>query len=113
MEQNISFDNSNPSKVKDLFRKICILGHGAENGNYVPNSSAEKALRYKIKELENELQQARKEKDKALTENKSRINELSIQLLSVKTGIRELMHYKQERDRRLRSLEKKIIKTIK
>lgn len=126
MEQGVSFGNADPLKVKALLRKICIVSGGyAKKEGYIyelgivpkkfegPYTSAEKVLRSKIEQLENELKQAREEKNKAVNENRSRINELNMALLSVKTSIRELIHYKQERDRKMRKLEMKIIKTVK
>jgi hypothetical protein len=126
MEQHISLENIDPLKVKALFRKLCIVGNGyAKKEHYIhdlgiqpkkyggPYTSAERALMAKIQQLEQELQQTRKEKDKALIENRKKVNELNIELLSIKTKIKELIHYKQERDRKLRNLEKKIIKTVK
>lgn len=126
MEQHISLDNIDPLKVKALFRKLCMVGGGyAKKEHYIhdlgiepkkyegPYTPAERALRVKIQQLEQELQQTRKEKDNALTENKNKISELNIELLSIKTKIKELIHYKKERDRKMRNLEKKIIKTVK
>ena len=78
-----------------------------------PYTPTERALRTKIQQLEHELQQTRKEKNRALTENRNKINELNIALLSIKTQIKEIIHYKKERDKRLRGLERKIIKTVK
>lgn len=62
----------------------------------------------KIKELEHELGQVRTERDRALGENKEKIHELNLALLSIKTRMEKFIEHKREREKRIRELENKI-----
>jgi septal ring factor EnvC (AmiA/AmiB activator) len=120
MEQ-YSWDDTSFSNLKSFVKKLCVVfnrhtekGHYANDlGIQLTKGSTEKILRAKIQQLEDNLEQTKKEKDKALNENRKKIDELNLALLSVKTKIKELIHYKKERDKKLKDLEKKIIETVK
>lgn len=79
-------------------------------GNKKLQATKENELIGKISSLERELEQARLERDNALEENKQKIHELNIALLSVKTRMEKLIEHKREREKRIRELEKKINK---
>jgi|TARA_B100001971_G_C17878289_1_gene376765 hypothetical protein len=121
MEQYPSWSDISHTNLKKFVRKLSIVANrSAEKENYthdtgipLKNVSTEKILKTKIQHLEKELEQTKIEKDKALNENKKKIDELNIALLSIKTQIREIIHYKKERNKKLKSLERKIIKTVK
>jgi len=121
MEQYPSWDDISHSNLKKFVRKLCIvINRSSEKEHYADDLgiplnevSTEKGLKAKIQHLEEELKQTKKEKDKALNENKKQIDELNLALLSIKTQIKEIIHYKKEKNKRLRSLEKKIIETVK
>jgi|TARA_B100001964_G_scaffold29367_1_gene29964 hypothetical protein len=121
MEQYPSWNDISHSNLKKFVRKLCIvINRSSEKEHYaddlgipLENVSTKEVLKAKIQHLEHELQKTKKEKDNALNENKKKIDELNIALLSIKTQIKEIIHYKKERNKRLRSLEKKIIDTVK
>ncbi len=121
--QNISLDSINPSDVKDFLRKLSIV-----NNRYVKkeqakhdlqaqleelerykvyNTETEHKLRDRLLQLEEELQKVREERDRALVENRNKIDELSNSLTSVKTVVKELLQDKKEK---IKHLEKKIKK---
>lgn len=123
--QNASLDNINPSNLKNFFSKLCIVNDryaGRELAAYNVNIefgqlkkyksshiTTEKMLSSKIQKLEEELQQTREEKNRALGENRNKINELNDALVSIKTVIHELLEAKKQR---IRHLERKIRKEI-
>lgn len=126
MEQDIPFNNLSPLKVKNLFRKLSIAsGSYSKSKNYTGNistqaeeelrqySPTEKALMEEIKDLKQELQETREEKDRALDGNGKKIDELNLALSLIKSEIKQLIQYKKERNSRLRDLEKKIVNTVK
>jgi len=71
--------------------------------------TTENMLSSKIQKLEEELQQTREEKNRALGENRNRINELNDALVSIKIVIHELLDAKKHR---IRHLERKIRKEV-
>jgi len=121
MGQYPSWNEISNSNLKKFVRKLCIvINRSTEKEHYadelgipLDEVSTEKGLKAKIQHLEEELKQTKIDKDKALNENKKKIDELNLALLSIKTQIKEIIHYKKERNKRLKSLEKKIIKTVK
>ena len=121
MEQYPSWSDISHTNLKKFVRKLStITQRSTEKENYahdtgmpLKNVSTEKVLKAKIQHLEKDLKQTKIEKDEALNENKKKIDELNIELLSIKTQIKEIIHYKKERNKRLKSLEKKIIETVK
>tara|TARA_Y100000310_G_scaffold264740_1_gene275480 strand:+ start:185 stop:550 length:366 start_codon:yes stop_codon:yes gene_type:complete len=121
MEQYPSWNDISHSNLRKFVRKLyTVINRSSEKEHYaddlgipLENASTKQVLKTKIQQLEHELQKAKKEKDHALNENKKKIDELNIALLSIKTQIKEIIHYKKERNKRLRSLEKKIIDTVK
>ena len=124
--QNASLDNINPSNLKNFFKELCIVNDryaGRELAAYNMNLefgqlkkyksshiTTENMLSLKIQKLEEELQQTREEKNRALGENRNRINELNDALVSIKTVMRELLEAKKQR---IRHLERKIRKEVK
>ena len=126
MEQNISFDNLSPLKVKNFFKKACIASRKFSGDYSYANevlsepkedlskyNPQERVLRKKIQDLEQELKKTKQEKEQAENENRKKIDELNVALSSIKNEIKELIHYKKERNKKLRNLEKKIIRTVK
>ena len=75
-------------------------------GKFQSENPAE--LRQYIQELEEQLREAKQERDSAVQENRARISDLNMALLSVKTKMESYFHAKMERERRIRDLEKKI-----
>jgi seryl-tRNA(Sec) selenium transferase len=109
--QNTSLGYIEPSQLKIFFRKLCIVsGRYAEEDNYMETATKE-MLKARVQELEEELQQIREEKDMAVKENKDKINELSLALLSIKTEINELLEAKKEREMKVKGLERRMRKT--
>jgi len=124
--QNTSLDDINPSNLKNFFKKLCRVNNGykgrelaAYNVNIEfdqlkkyksSHITTEKVLSSKVQKLEEELQQIREEKNKALGENRNRIDELSGAIVSIKTVIHELLEAKKQR---IRHLERKIGKEVK
>ena len=124
--QNVSLDGINPSNLKNFFKELCIVNNrraGRELSSYNVNTeigqlkkfksshiTTEKMFSSKIQQLEEELQKTREEKNRALGENRNRINELNDALVSIKTVIHELLEAKKHR---IRHLERKIRKEVK
>ena len=124
--QNASLDNINPSNLKNFFKELCIVNNryaGRELASYNINIEFDQLKKYKsshittenmlslkIQKLEEELQQTREEKNRALGENRNRINELNDALVSIKTVMRELLETKKHR---IKHLERKIRKDVK
>ena len=102
----------NSNDISQLKSKINeVLGSERKIlGNKKLMNAKENELIGKINSLERELEQARLERDSALEENKQKIHELNIGLLSVKTRMEKLIEHKREREKRIRELEKKINK---
>ena len=110
--QNISLEHINPSNLKNFFRKLCIASSRyTEKYNY-PKTAAKEMLRARVQELEEELQQTREEKDEALEENRNKINELNLAVLSIKTEINELLQAKKEKEIRMRNLDSKVRRQV-
>ena len=124
--QNASLDDINPSNLKNFFKELCIVNDryaGRELAVYdrkiefvqlkkykSSHITTEKMLSSKIQKLEEELQQTREEKNRALGENRNRINELNDALVSIKTLIHEMLEAKKQR---IKHLERKIRKEVK
>jgi len=126
MQQHVSFNDLDSSKIKSFFKKLSVISSGyAEKEHYVnefgiqakkyegPYTPAEKALRAKIQQLEDELSITSEERDAALEENRRRIDELNITLLAVRENIEKLRKSKERKERRIRQLEEKINKSVK
>jgi|TARA_B100001964_G_scaffold244968_1_gene329115 chromosome segregation ATPase len=108
--QNISLDHINPSDLKNFLRKICIVSSRHVREDKYLGTATKEMLRARVQELEKELRQIREEKDSALKENRDKINELNIDLLSIKTKINELLQAKKEKEMRVKNLEIKLRK---
>ena len=109
--QNISLDDIDASNLKNFFRKLCSVSSKYEDTSL--DKSTKDILRVRIKQLEEELQQAIEENNKILKDNRRKINELNFSLLSIKAKVNELLQDRKRRDIRIRSLERKISKKVK
>ena len=93
------------SKINEVLEsERKILGHNRAE------TAKEKELFEKIGELEHELQLAKQERDNAIEKNRKQIHELNAALLSIKTRMDKFIERKEEREKRIRELEKKINK---
>lgn len=119
MEYPISFSGTNPSKVRRLFKNLCIVGvrHAEEHYTHElgiqpenGETEIERVLRARIRQLEEDLLKISEERDAAVEENRRSINELNEKLKSMKSIIKGMITEKQ---RRVSHLEKKIKRTIK
>ncbi|MBL7055969.1 hypothetical protein ISS07_03590 [Candidatus Woesearchaeota archaeon] len=70
-------------------------------------SSREQELLKKINQLETDLADAKKERDKVVINNKIQIEELSLSLLSIKTQLDALSEEKRKKEEKFRNIEKK------
>ena len=116
--QNVSLEDIDISNLKNFLIKLCVVSsRHAERGFAISHFQAqfenltENSLRDKIKQLEEDLQKAKEERDRALKENRNRIDELNIALMSIKTRIDEVIKAKKEREARTSYLEAKIKRT--
>jgi len=123
MQQHISFNDIHKPQMKNFFKKLVMITHGhSKKERYIAGiqpkqykgayTKAEKVLRAKIELLEDELSQTSVERDAALEENRRRIDDLNLALLSVKEGMEKLIKSKKQKERRIRQLEEKINKTV-
>ena len=126
MQQDISFSNTNSSKIKSFFRKLSAISDSYyDEEHYVgdfgiqakkyegPYTRAEIPLRNRINQLEEDLLKVSEERDIALEENRKKIDELNITLLAVRENLERLRKAKERKDKRIRQLEDKISKTVK
>ncbi|MBI2523243.1 hypothetical protein HYW19_02550 [Candidatus Woesearchaeota archaeon] len=126
MQQDISFSSINPLKIKSFFRKLSAISDSySDKEHYVddfgiqpkkyegPYTKAETPLRERIKQLEEDLLKVSEERDIALEENRKKIDELNITLLSVRETLEKLRKAKERKEKRIRQLEEKINKTVK
>lgn len=110
--QNTSLEHIRNLQLKNFFRKLCIVSRRhAEKNNYLETATKE-MLKSRVQELEEELQQIREEKDMTLKENRNKINELNLAVLSIKTQINVLLQDKNEKEIRMNNLSRKIRETI-
>ena len=126
-----ALEHINPSQIKDFFRSLCLVSNRYKKKEHPvyetlkhlekkhfktlekkSEAAIEKDLEVKINRLERELHQTKKERDKAVGENREQIHELNVSLLSIKTRMNEILEYKRQRERRIRELERKIRKTV-
>lgn len=128
-------ENIHPSQIKDFFREICKITisqqkkyHQFSHQNIklqkekeIPFQKYKKGkfqsenvdeLKQHIKELEQQLQETKQERDRAIEQNRNKISDLNLALLSIKTKTEELLHIKRQRERRITDLEKKISKKL-
>jgi len=101
-----SLDAINPSDLKDFFRKLSVVS----NKHQTSGTPTEKKQQSRIHQLEADLAKTERDRDKALGENRSRINELNDALVSMKTIIHEMLEAKKHR---IQHLERKIGKEVK
>ena len=94
-------------QARNFFRKLCIAYRNLSHDDF-PETDSKEMLKTKIRELEKELKLAREEKDNALSENRNKIDELTVALLSIKTKVNELVQAKREKEKRLRDLSGRI-----
>lgn len=69
-----------------------------------------KQLQQKIAFLEDQLDDTRKERDKAVVENKEKISELKGSLENVKGMLKNMVNAKRNKEKRLREVEEKVNK---
>ena len=106
--ENVSLDNINPSDLKSFFKKLSVVSN--KHTHQISGTPTEKKLQSRIHQLENELNKTKNQRDNALGENRSRINDLNDALVSLKTVIHEMLEAKKHR---IRHLERKIGKEVK
>ena len=105
MEQHPSWNDVNHSNLKKFIRKLdIVIDRHAEKEDYAHDlgisdtGSTEDILRSKVHQLEDELKQTKKDKEIALMENKKKIDELNMAVLSIKAKLKEIIPYKKERN---------------
>ena len=108
--QNVSMDNKNPSNLRNFFEKLCKLSYRHENKGKPPITVEDVKLYSRVHSLENELTITKEERDQALTENRSKIDELNSALVSMKSIIHEMLEAKKNR---IQHLERKIGREVK
>tara|TARA_Y100000310_G_scaffold241784_1_gene245864 strand:- start:26787 stop:27200 length:414 start_codon:yes stop_codon:yes gene_type:complete len=126
MQQYVSFEGIDKPHINNLFKKLVLIGNGlAKKSSYIaklgiqpkhyegPYSKSEEILRAKINELEEDLLKTSEERDAALEENRRRIDDLNLALLSVKEGLGKIISDKRKKEKRIRLIEEKINETIK
>ena len=126
--ENISFDKINPSSLKNLFRKLCMVSNWYAKKNninsnlshsekvkkhYNLDTATGKKLKARIQQLEEDLLKTSEERDAALEENRDRIKELEVALLSIKTKIEKMILAKKEKEKRIKYLERDISRGVK
>ena len=114
--QNISLENINSLNIQDFFRKLSVVYNRKISPRCISRDEISKAvaeeekLQVKIHNLEEELCKTTWERDRALGENRDKINELNEALVSMKRLIHELLESKKQR---IRHLESKIRREVK
>ena len=126
MQQYISFNGANSSKIKSFFKKLSAISDSYyDKEHYVgdfgiqakkyegPYTQAEIPLRNRIKQLEEDLLKVSEERDIALEENKRKIDEINVTLLAVRENLEKLRKAKERKEKRIRQLEEKINNNVK
>ena len=126
MQDSISFNDAKLPNARKLLKSICIISRGyAEKDQLMhkigiepkkyegPYTATEAALSARIRQLEEDLLKTSEERDSALEENKAKIDELRIDLLSLRESIKKIIKSKLAKEKRLRQLEEKIEDTVK
>ena len=126
MQQYVSFNDANSSKIKSFFKKLSAISDSySDKEHYVddfgiqakkyegPYTKAEIPLRTRIKQLEEDLLKTSEERDIALEENRRRIDELNVTLLAVRENMEKLRKAREKKEKRIRQLEEKINKSVK
>ena len=109
-------ENIKPSDIKYFFRKLSAAYYRHVSPRCVSRDDVSKAmiedrkLQAKIHNLEEELCKTTGERDRALSENRDKINELNEALVSMKALIHGLLESKKQR---VRHLERKIRREVK
>ncbi len=126
MQDSISFNEAKLPNARKLLKNICIISKGYSEKDQLmhkigiepkkyegPYTATESALRARIQQLEEDLLKTSEERDSALEENKAKIDELRIDLLSLREAVKKLLKAKLAKERRIRQLEEKINDTVK
>ena len=126
MQDSVSFNDAKLPNARKLLKSICVIGRGyAEKEQLIhkigiepkkyegPYTQTESALRQRIEQLEEDLLKTSEERDSALEENKAKIDELRMELLSLREAIKKMLREKLAKEKRLRQIEEKIEDTIK
>jgi hypothetical protein len=125
MQNFVSFSDSNPMLARRLLKNICIISEqNKDKKEYVqhlgivpkhysgPYSQTEIALKARILQLEEDLLKTSEERDSALEENRQKVEELNLSLLSVKEELHKIKLSRARKELRFKQLEDKIDKTI-
>tara|TARA_Y100000310_G_C20668591_1_gene809011 strand:- start:291 stop:638 length:348 start_codon:yes stop_codon:yes gene_type:complete len=108
-----SLEHIHHSHLKTFLKKLALVGSRA-SPDYSPKTkhpnkhSTEKDLKETIHNLKQELQKTTLERDQEAKENKTKIAELNVTLLSIKTKMHEVIEHKKQRQKRIDELEQKI-----
>ena len=126
MYPDVSFSHASPSKIKGIFKKLSAISDSYSDKEHYfddfginpkkyegPYTQAEKVLRARINQLEEDLLKVSEERDVALEENRKRLDELNISLLSVRENLEKLRKVKEKKEKRIRQLEEKINASVK
>lgn len=121
MQDSISFSSANLPNARKLLKNICIISKGFAEKEHLmhkigiepkkyegPYTATESALRQRIQQLEEDLLKTSEERDSALEENKAKIDELRIDLLSLREAVKRIIKSKLAKEKRIRQLEEKI-----
>jgi len=131
-----SFEHLDNSQVKRFLKQLCVVINRPKQSHHVvskpivksnlskkPDLKQTKELIYhdprvedefktRIHFLEEALEKTKQERDNALEENKIQIRELNLALLSIRTRMSEFIKAKNEREKRVEYLEKRINKKL-
>jgi len=109
---NISLNDISASEIKSFFTKLALVNKRYSEKDDIPSTGSKDMLKTRIHELEEELEQTKQEKNHATIENQKKIDELTVQLLSLKSIVENLVQAKRERLERLKHLERKINRSV-
>jgi hypothetical protein len=125
MQNFVSFSNSNPILARRLLKNICMISkQDRSKKEYVqhlgiipkhysgPYNQTEIALRARVQQLEEDLLKTSEERDEAMEENRQKVEELNLSLLSVKEELHKIKLSRARKEMRFKQLEDKIDKTI-
>lgn len=101
-------------EVKGLHEKVGnVLATEKKLLAYKDDAKLIKRLKDKVNFLEGQLAKAKAERDEALFENRERANEIQDSLRYIKSRMHRFIRAKEERDKRLKELEKKVERVVK
>lgn len=101
-------------EVKGLHEKFDkVLSTEKKLLGYKDESKLISQLKEKMQFLEQQLATVKRERDEALFVNKEKMNEIQDSINLIKSRMYKFVRAKEERDKRLRELEKKVKKVVK